>query len=83
VANLTSDETVMIDHMLRYAMVGSPQTIERRLTSFLDQTQADELIVSMPIHDIDARLKSVELFAGLPLMTKGQAMARETVSASQ
>ena len=83
VANLTPDETVMIDHMLRYAMVGSPQTIERRLTSFLDQTQADELIVSMPIHDIGARLKSVELFAGLPLMTKDQAMARETVSASQ
>jgi len=83
VANLTSDETVMIDHMLRYAMVGSPQTIARRLTSFLDQTQADELIVSMPIHDIDARLKSVELFAGLPLMQKDHAMARETVSASQ
>ncbi|MDI7774217.1 LLM class flavin-dependent oxidoreductase [Asticcacaulis sp. EMRT-3] len=65
VAGLTPDEQAMIDHMLRYAMVGSPETIEKRLTSFLTQTQADELIVSMPIHDIEARLKSVRLFAGI------------------
>ncbi len=70
VAELTPDETVMVDHMLRYAMVGSAETIERRLKSFLDQTEADELIVSMPIHDIAARLRSVELFAGLPLMQR-------------
>ncbi|CAL4867209.1 hypothetical protein MMA231_01461 [Asticcacaulis sp. MM231] len=70
VANLTPEETTMIDHMLRYAIVGSPATIEKRLGSFLQQTGADELIISMPIHDIGARLKSVELFAGLPLMQK-------------
>ncbi len=63
VATLTPDETVMIDHMLRYAMVGSADTIEKRLGGFLGQTQADELIVSMPIHDIEARLASLELFA--------------------
>ncbi len=84
VAELTSDETVMVDHMLRYAMVGSAETIERRLKSFLDQTQADELIVSMPIHDIEARLRSVEIFAGLPLMTRADyATAREPVCAAQ
>ena len=83
VANLTPDETVMIDHMLRFAMVGSPQTIERRLGSFLDQTRADELIVSMPIHDIDARLRSVELFAGLSLREKDQATAKVPASVSQ
>ena len=70
VANLTPEETAMIDHMLRYAMVGSPATIEKRLGSFLQQTGADELIVSMPIHDIGARLKSAELFADLSLMKK-------------
>ncbi len=70
VANLTPDEQAMIDHMLRYAMVGSPATIEKRLGSFLDQTQADELIISMPIHSVAARVKSVELFAGLPFMQK-------------
>jgi hypothetical protein len=60
----------MIEHLLRYAMVCAPATIEKRLCSFLEQTQADELIISMPIHDIAARLKSVALFAGLPFMQK-------------
>ncbi len=63
VADLKPEETAMIDHMLRYAMVGSTATISKRLGNFLAQTQADELIISMPIHDINARLKSVELFA--------------------
>jgi luciferase family oxidoreductase group 1 len=70
VADLKPEETAMIDHMLRYAMVGAPATIEKRLGRFLEQTQADELIISMPIHEIAARLKSVELFAGLPMMQK-------------
>ncbi|ESQ74594.1 LLM class flavin-dependent oxidoreductase [Asticcacaulis sp. AC402] len=65
IADLSPDETAMIDHMLRYAMVGSTATIEKRLGAFLDQTQADELIISMPIHDIDARLHSLGLFADL------------------
>jgi luciferase family oxidoreductase group 1 len=77
VAELTPDETVMIDHMLRYAMVGSAETVGRRLSSFLDQTRADELIVSMPIHDIGARLRALELFASLPLMKKAEAFANE------
>ncbi len=64
VASLTPDETAMIEHMLRFAVVGSPSTIDRDLTRFLDQTGADELIISMPIHSIEARLKSLELFAG-------------------
>jgi len=45
-------EKLTVEHTLRYAVVGSPKT-------------ADEVIISMPIHDIEARLKSVELFAGL------------------
>ncbi len=77
IADLRPDEHAMIDHMLRFAMVGSPQTIEKRLSSFLDQTQADELIVSMPIHDIDARLKSLKLFADLPFMAKAGTAATE------
>ncbi|EGF89773.1 luciferase family oxidoreductase, group 1 family protein [Asticcacaulis biprosthecium C19] len=65
IADLSPEESAMIDHMLRYAMVGSSATIAKRLTAFLDQTQADELIISMPIHDIEARLRSLELFAAL------------------
>ena len=40
------------------------------LAGFLGETGADELIVSMPIHSIEARLKSVDLFAGLSGLMK-------------
>jgi len=58
-------EKMNVEHTLRYAVVGSPKTAEAKLTEFLEETEADEVIISMPIHDIEARLKSVELFAGL------------------
>ena len=56
-------ERIMVEHTLQYAVVGGPQTIRTRIADFLDLTKADELIVSMPIYDMDARLKSVQLFA--------------------
>ena len=66
----TTMEKMSVEHTLRYAAVGSVPTIEAKLKDFLEETGADELIVSMPIHDIDARLHSVELFASLPMMEK-------------
>lgn len=66
----TPMEKMSVEHTLRYAAVGSVPTIEAQLKDFLEETQADELIISMPIHDIDKRLRSVELFANLPMMKK-------------
>lgn len=66
----TPMEKMSVEHTLRYAAVGSVPTIEAQLKEFLAETEADELIVSMPIHDMDARLHSVELFASLPMMEK-------------
>lgn len=58
-------EKFSVEHTLRYAVVGSPRTAGDKLSQFLAETGADELIISMPIHDVEARLRSVELFAGL------------------
>ncbi|MNL75316.1 hypothetical protein D3C87_2011010 [compost metagenome] len=58
-------ERVGVEHTLRYAAVGSKATVTARLENFLRDTGADELIISMPIHDVDARLRSVEYFGGL------------------
>jgi luciferase family oxidoreductase group 1 len=66
----TPMEKMSVEHTLRYAAVGSVPTIEAKLKDFLEETEADELIISMPIHDIDSRLHSVELFASLPMMQK-------------
>ena len=61
----TEAERYNVEHTLQYAIVGSPKTAERDLTEFIRVTGIDELIISMPIADLDARLKSIELFAGL------------------
>jgi luciferase family oxidoreductase group 1 len=63
-------EQMNVEHTLRYAVVGSPKAAEAKLGAFLKETAADEVIISMPIHDIEARLKSVELFAGLHSIMK-------------
>ena len=55
-------EKIMVDHTLMYAVVGGPSTIRTQIAGFLDMTGADELIISMPIYDMEARLKSVRLF---------------------
>ncbi len=52
-----------IEPMLAGSAVGSPEQIAGRLSSFHDQLQPDEFIVSMPFYDQAARLKSMELLA--------------------
>jgi alkanesulfonate monooxygenase SsuD/methylene tetrahydromethanopterin reductase-like flavin-dependent oxidoreductase (luciferase family) len=58
----------MLANILRYAMVGSKQTVTDKLSQFIEATNIDEVIVSMPIHDIHARLKSVGMLAETGLM---------------
>ena len=58
-----ASEKGFVDHAMTYAVVGGPETLRRKLGVFLKETQADELIVSMPIFDMEARLASVRHFA--------------------
>jgi alkanesulfonate monooxygenase SsuD/methylene tetrahydromethanopterin reductase-like flavin-dependent oxidoreductase (luciferase family) len=58
----------MLSNILRYAMVGSKQTVTDKLSKFIEATNVDEVIVSMPIHDMQARLKSLQLLAETGLM---------------
>jgi luciferase family oxidoreductase group 1 len=58
-------EKASIDHSLACSFVGSPETVTRGLQSFLDATQADELILTAHIHNHAARLHSFELAAQL------------------
>lgn len=55
-------EKIAVEHTLRYAVVGGPDTATARMRDFIAETGADEIIISMPIHAIGARLKSVQLF---------------------
>lgn len=60
---LDPDERIAIQHRTRYAMVGSPANVERRLGEFLAETRADEIILTSQIFDHKARLRSFEIAA--------------------
>ena len=57
------DERIAIEHRTRYALVGSPPEIERRLVEILADTAADEIILTAQIFDHKARLRSFEIAA--------------------
>ena len=61
----TPAEKAQVTRMLSCSFVGSPDTVRRGLQEFLEVTGADELIVSGPIFDHAARLRSFEILAGL------------------
>jgi len=60
------------NQMLRYAVVGSPETVRRGLTNFIEQTQVDELMTTAQIFDHSARLRSFEITAQVRNALAGQ-----------
>ncbi|CAM3342047.1 LLM class flavin-dependent oxidoreductase [Paenibacillus lupini] len=63
-------ELTAVRNQLRSSIKGSPQTVEEKLNAFIEQTQADEVIINCAIYDHQERLKSYELIAQLGI--KGQ-----------
>jgi luciferase family oxidoreductase group 1 len=61
----TREENAHVQQMLRYAFVGSSDTVRAGLRAFIDQTGVDEVIVATMLHSHDARLRSYELLAGI------------------
>ena len=53
------------EHMLKYSIVGSRETVRRELAKFLELTQADELMIVTSIYDHTARVRSYEIIAEL------------------
>ncbi|MFL6562368.1 MAG: LLM class flavin-dependent oxidoreductase, partial [Bacillus sp. (in: firmicutes)] len=47
------------------SIIGSAETVKQKLQGFLDETQADEMIVNAQIFDHQARLRSYEILAGI------------------
>lgn len=56
-------------HMLKYSIVGSPETVRRELEEFIGLTNADELMIVTSIYDHHARVRSYEIVAGLKELT--------------
>jgi len=58
-------EQAGLDHSLRYAVVGSPETVQCGLTGFIADTRADEIMVTTQMFDHAARLRSFEIVAAV------------------
>ena len=56
-------ERAAVIERMHYAIVGSPETVRRRLQEMLDETQANEFIATGQIYDHAARLRSFEIGA--------------------
>ncbi|HEX5476243.1 MAG TPA: LLM class flavin-dependent oxidoreductase [Burkholderiales bacterium] len=61
----TPQEKAHASGMLRYAVVGSPETVRRGMEDFVALTGVDELMVVSAIYDHAARVRSYEILAGL------------------
>ena len=64
-ALMTPDEQAMLDHTLSCTFVGSAQSVFPRLKQFVEEHAPDELMVAVPIHDHDKRLRSLEIMSQL------------------
>ena len=58
-------ERALLDQVLSCAAIGSRDTVKRILKNFIEQTGADELMITSQIFDHPARLRSYEITAEL------------------
>jgi luciferase family oxidoreductase group 1 len=61
----TPTEKLQASHMLRYAIVGSPETVRLGLERLIAETQADEVMIVSNIFELAARVRSYEILAAV------------------
>ena len=64
-ARLTASERADLDGALACTFACSPETVRAGLAAFVARAGVDELIVSSPVYDLAARLRSFELLAAV------------------
>ncbi len=77
----TADEREMVAAKFGAAIVGGPERVAARLKAFLEETQADELIVVSNTYDLEDRLRSYELLANLTMQASDGRQDAATVKA--
>jgi alkanesulfonate monooxygenase SsuD/methylene tetrahydromethanopterin reductase-like flavin-dependent oxidoreductase (luciferase family) len=60
-----STERAFVESKLGAAIVGGPETVERELAKFVEETEADEIMMACELYDQSDRLRSYELVASL------------------
>jgi luciferase family oxidoreductase group 1 len=77
----TAEEQEMVVAKFGVAIFGGPERVVARLNSFLEATQADELIVVTNTYKFEDRLRSYELLANLAKRAREQPQIARTVEA--
>ena len=62
-ASLTPLERAELQHVLGSAIIGSPASVRKGLSEFIERTGADEIIVASQVFEHAARLRSYEIVA--------------------
>ena len=75
----TAEERQMVAAKFGAAIFGAPEKVATRLNAFLEQTQADELIVVTNTYNFEDRLRSYELLADLAKQGRAEARITSTV----
>jgi len=52
-----------VQQMLKYAFIGSKETVKKAVKDFMEITQVDEVIAVTHVYSAQARIKSYQLFA--------------------
>jgi alkanesulfonate monooxygenase SsuD/methylene tetrahydromethanopterin reductase-like flavin-dependent oxidoreductase (luciferase family) len=60
---LGPQERAILDQVLSCASIGTPEMVRADLSNFVEQTGADELMITSQIFDHAARLRSFEIAA--------------------
>ena len=59
----TPQERALVETKLAAAIVGGPETVQRKLAEFLDKTQADEVMINSDVYEFSDRVRSLEIVA--------------------
>jgi len=61
----TPAEKAGVMQMMQYSFIGSSDTVERSLQTFLDSTGVDEIMIASHVYDLEARMKSLDRVAAI------------------
>jgi luciferase family oxidoreductase group 1 len=74
----TDAERFLVESRLRVAVIGGPETVERKLQEIVEETEADELIFTSDLYDHALRLRSFRLAAEAMKRQKPESRSRKS-----
>ena len=79
---LTPQDQYLISQFTSCSAVGDPETVARGIQSFVERTQADELMIVSQIYDHAARLRSFDIVADVMMSPATEAAPQRAQSRS-